>query len=81
MVIISRHPGKVADLVARHARVVEGSIDDHVVLDRTREGADALYWANPGNLRPDYENWSTRAAKRQGDRKPSRRHPPIPRPS
>ena len=30
VVIISRHPGKVADLVARGARVVEGSIDDPV---------------------------------------------------
>ena len=69
--IISRHPGKVADLVARGARVVEGSIDDPVVLDRALDGADALYWANPGNLRPDYDDWSTRAprgANRAGEK-------------
>ena len=40
----------VADLVARGARVVEGSIDDPVVLDRALDGADALYGANPAAL-------------------------------
>ena len=34
VVIISRHPEKVADLVARGASLVEGSIDDPLVLDR-----------------------------------------------
>lgn len=58
VVIISRHPEKVTDQVRRGARLVEGSIDDPGVLDRALHTADALYWANPGTLRPDYDAWS-----------------------
>ena len=63
VVIISRHPEKVADLVARGASLVEGSIDDPLVLDRALNGANTLYWANPATLRPDYDDWSARAAQ------------------
>ncbi len=67
VVIISRHPEKVADFVTRGARLVEGSIDDPLVLDRALQGADALYWANPGTLRPDFDDWSARAAQTAAD--------------
>ena len=67
VVIISRHPEKVADLVARGASLVEGSIDDPLVLDRALNGADALYWANPTIPRPDYADWSARAAQTAAD--------------
>jgi len=63
VVIISRHPEKVADLVARGASLVEGSIDDPLVLDRALNGADTLYWANPATLRPDYDDWSAQTAQ------------------
>jgi uncharacterized protein YbjT (DUF2867 family) len=63
VVIISRHPAKVADFVARGARIVEGSIDDPLALDRALHGAATLYWANPGTPRPDYDEWSGRAAQ------------------
>src|ERR1700730_941795 len=67
VVIISRHPEKVADLVTRGASLVEGSIDDPLVLDRALNGVDALYWANPATLRPDYDDWSARAAQTAAD--------------
>ncbi len=63
VVIISRHPEKVADLVTRGASLVEGSIDDPLVLDRALNDADALYWANPATLRPDYDDWSAQTAQ------------------
>jgi len=63
VVIISRHPERVTDFVTRGARLVEGSIDDPLVLDRALNGADTLYWANPATLRPDYDDWSARAAQ------------------
>jgi uncharacterized protein YbjT (DUF2867 family) len=44
-VIISRHPENVKHFVARGACLVEGSIDDPLVLDRALKGADILYWA------------------------------------
>ncbi len=65
--IISRHPEKVTDQVRRGARLVEGSIDDPGVLDRALHTADALYWANPGTLRPDYDAWSARTAQIAAD--------------
>jgi uncharacterized protein YbjT (DUF2867 family) len=67
VVIISRHPVQVAGFVTRGARLVEGSIDDPLVLDRALQGADALYWANPGTLRPDFDDWSARAAQTAAD--------------
>jgi uncharacterized protein YbjT (DUF2867 family) len=66
-VIISRHPENVKHFVARGACLVEGSIDDPLVLDRALKGADILYWANPGTLRPDYDEWSVRAARTAAD--------------
>ncbi|GHO90364.1 NmrA family transcriptional regulator [Reticulibacter mediterranei] len=63
VVIISRHPEKVANLVAHGASLMEGSIDDPSVLDRALNGADTLYWATPTIPHPDYHNWSARAAQ------------------
>src|SRR5260370_35979007 len=63
VVIISRHPEKVAALVARGASLVEGSIDDPLELDRALNGADTLYWANPATLRPDYDDWTAQTAQ------------------
>lgn len=62
VVIISRHPAKVADLVARGAQLVEGSIDDPSVLDRALHGQDALFWLTPFVARADYMEWAPRAA-------------------
>ena len=67
VVIISRHPEKVTFLVTRGASLVEGSIDDPLVLDRALNGADSLYWANPTMPRPDYHDWSARAAQTAAD--------------
>jgi uncharacterized protein YbjT (DUF2867 family) len=67
VVIISRHPEKVTDFVTRGARMVHGSIDDPLVLDRALNGIDTLYWANPATLRPDYDDWSTLAAQTAAD--------------
>ena len=63
VVIISRHPEQVTDFVTRGARLVEGSIDDPLVLYRALGGADTLYWTNPATLRPDYDDWSARTAQ------------------
>lgn len=67
VVIISRHPHKVADFVARGARLVEGSIDDPAVLDRALEGADALFWLTPFVPRADYLAWAPAIAAMAGD--------------
>jgi uncharacterized protein YbjT (DUF2867 family) len=67
VVIISRHPEKVTDFVTRGAHMVQGSIDDPLVLDRALNGIDTLYWANPATLRPDYDDWSALAAQTAAD--------------
>ncbi len=67
VVIMSRHPEKVVDLVTRGASLVEGSFDDPLVLDRALGGADALYWAIPTTPHPDYHDWSARAAQTAAD--------------
>src|SRR5579859_3420012 len=67
VVIISRHPEKVADLVTRGASLVEGSFDDPLVLDRALGGADALYWAIPTTPHPNYDDWSPRTAQTAAD--------------
>lgn len=64
IVIISRHPAKVADMVGRGARLEEGSIDDPSVLDRALQGADALFWLTPpAYARPDFIDWASRTAQ------------------
>jgi uncharacterized protein YbjT (DUF2867 family) len=63
VVMISRNPTKVADFVKRGARLVEGSIDDPLVLDRALKGADALFWLTPFVARPDYMDWAPRTAQ------------------
>lgn len=64
VVIISRHPAKVAGLVQRGAHLVEGSIDDTAVLDRALKGADALFWLTPFAFdHPDYLDWARRTGQ------------------
>jgi hypothetical protein len=64
LVIISRHPQKVSDLVERGARLMEGSIDDALVLDRALQGAETLFWVNPAHRpRADHADWSARTAQ------------------
>lgn len=58
LTIISRSPEKVADLVARGARVVEGSIDEAATLDKALVGAQALFWLSPPAARPDFREWA-----------------------
>jgi uncharacterized protein YbjT (DUF2867 family) len=60
--ILSRSP-EVADLVARGARLVEGSIDDEGAVARALEGADALFWLSPPAYRPDGNAWLVAAAQ------------------
>ncbi len=61
--IISRSPEKVADLVGRGARLVQGSIDEQAVLDEALKGADALFWLTPPAGRPDYHEWAVLTAR------------------
>ena len=74
IVIISRRPEKVTDLVKRGAQLVEGSIDDPAVLNRAFAGASGLFWITPFAFdQPDYLNWARKtclsaaeAAKKNG---------------
>jgi len=63
VVIISRNPSKVSDLVERGARIVEGSIDDEGVLEKALKGAESLFWLTPPVARPDYDDWSRSVAR------------------
>ncbi len=62
LVLIQRDPSKVADLAARGARVVAGSIDDASTLATAFEGVDAVFWLTPPTYRPDYAEWTSGAA-------------------
>jgi uncharacterized protein YbjT (DUF2867 family) len=59
--VISRTADKVAPLVARGARLVQGSIDDAATLDQALTGAKALFWLTPPVGRPDFKTWGTAA--------------------
>lgn len=64
VVIISRHPNKVADLVERGAKLVEGSIDDSRVITEALKGVDALFWLTPFAFdQPDHINWARQIAR------------------
>lgn len=68
VVIISRHPDKVSDLVARGAKLIAGSIDDPGVLARAFAGADALFWLTPFAAdRPDYVRWARQAGQQAAE--------------
>ena len=60
--VISRSADKVADLVKRGAKLVEGSTDDAAVLDRALAGAEALFWLTPPVNGPDFVNWARETA-------------------
>ena len=62
LVVIQRDPAKVADLAARGATVVAGSIDEAAVVDRAFEGARAVFWLTPPSFRPGYREWAVGAA-------------------
>jgi uncharacterized protein YbjT (DUF2867 family) len=62
LTVISRSADKVADLVKRGAKPVEGSTDDAAVLDRALAGAEALFWLTPPAPSPDFMAWSKEAA-------------------
>ncbi|MCP3145213.1 NmrA family NAD(P)-binding protein [Pyxidicoccus xibeiensis] len=61
--VISRSADKVADLVKRGAKLVEGSTDDAAVLDRALAGAEALFWLSPPAVRPDFLAWTQESAR------------------
>jgi uncharacterized protein YbjT (DUF2867 family) len=63
LTVISRSPDKVADLVKRGAKLVEGSTDDAAVLDRALAGAEALFWLTPPAIRPDFISWAQESAR------------------
>jgi uncharacterized protein YbjT (DUF2867 family) len=63
VVIISRHPDKVAAATAKGAQLVRGSIDDPSTLDRALKGADVLFWLTPIVFdQPDYAAWAKQIA-------------------
>jgi len=65
VVIISRHPEKVAPATAKGARLMRGSIDQESVVDRALEGADALFWLTPVAFEPvEYIRWATTIGER-----------------
>jgi uncharacterized protein YbjT (DUF2867 family) len=66
-VLLSRSPAKVQDLVGRGASVVEGNLDDERALSRAFEGADALFWLTPPDLRPDHYDWATGLGRRAAE--------------
>ncbi|MFP2927105.1 NmrA family NAD(P)-binding protein [Pyxidicoccus sp. 3LG] len=63
LTVISRGADKVADLVKRGAKLVEGSTDDAAVLDRALKGAEALFWLTPPTMRPDFLAWAEETAR------------------
>lgn len=63
VVLIARDASKVADLSARGARVVEGSLDEPAVLARAFEGVKSAFWLTPPTFRPDYRAWAVGAAR------------------
>ncbi len=65
VVIISRHPEKVAAATANGATLVRGSIDEDAVVERALEGADAMFWLTPIGFEPvDYMAWAKDTARR-----------------
>jgi uncharacterized protein YbjT (DUF2867 family) len=62
VVLLARDPSKVADLSARGARVVEGSLDDTKAVARAFEGVTTAFWLTPPTLRPDFRAWAVGAA-------------------
>lgn len=54
--IISRHEDHVKELVAKGARVAEGSVEDAAFLTAAFAGADAVYLMIPPNFNPG-QNW------------------------
>jgi len=61
LTVISRTADKVAPLIERGARLVQGSIDDAATLDQALHGARALFWLTPPVGRPDFKVWATAA--------------------
>jgi uncharacterized protein YbjT (DUF2867 family) len=67
VIIISRHPEKVADQVAQGARLVTGSIDTPQTLQSALQDGATLFWLTPPNLVPGYPQWATKAASLAAD--------------
>lgn len=68
VVMISRNPTKIADLVERGAQLIQGSIDSRSVLDLALENADALFWLTPFAFdQPDYLHWARRTGQLAAD--------------
>ncbi|MBZ4417799.1 NAD(P)H-binding protein [Myxococcus sp. RHSTA-1-4] len=63
LTVISRTADKVADLVTRGAKRVQGSTDDAAVLDGALAGAEALFWLTPPVSSPDFVAWAKQAAQ------------------
>ncbi|MGD0678753.1 MAG: NAD(P)H-binding protein [Polyangiaceae bacterium] len=65
VVVISRHPEKVAAATANGVTLVRGSIDEDAVVERALEGAGALFWLTPIAFEPvDYMAWAKDIAQR-----------------
>lgn len=61
--LISRDVNKVEGLIARGAKAVPGSMDDHEVLRQSLEGASAIFWVTPPPARPDHHEWAVGTAQ------------------
>lgn len=64
LTVISRDAERVADLAARGARVVVGSIEDEATLDAAFAGAEQLFWLTPPAYRPGFRPWVAALAGR-----------------
>ena len=53
VVVVARDPGRVAQLSAAGARVVQGSHSDADVMKRATEGAEALFFLTPPDMMTD----------------------------
>lgn len=68
LTVLARSPEKVAELAARGARVVAGSLEDPGALDQALTDASALFWLTPSPPGPDGASWAATAAQHAADR-------------
>lgn len=65
--VVARNVAKLADLAARGAEVVPGSIDDPPFLRRALDGARTAFVLIPPRFEPGFREWQDRVAGLLGD--------------
>lgn len=63
VVIVTRHPEKVAEFIQRGAGLIEGSIDNPLVLNHAFNRSDAVFWLTPFVGREDYMDWARQTGR------------------